>query len=144
MRIIILFFTFVALLGCQGIHPRAPIENGWKPITKGADHGMYPKNYQEVIKNWYMSNLKDPDSAKFLNFSTPRKEHAVTNQFKKEAAYGYSVCALVNSKNSYGGYTGGKLRWFLIRNDIIVRSHKAKRHIYIGHPVNCEDGIENL
>ena len=143
MKIFISFFAFVALLGCQGVQPRSPIEAGWKPITKGADHGTYSENYQEIIKKWYMSNLKDPNSAVFVNFSKPRKEHAITNQFKKEVVYGYSACATVNAKNSYGGFAGTKTKWFLFKNGKIVKYQDPKYPIYIGHKANCEDGIDN-
>ena len=68
------------------------------------------------------------------------KEHVITNQFKKEADYGYSVCSDVNARNSFGGYTGMKTRWFLIRNGTIVRSNKPRYHIYIGRPYRCIDG----
>ena len=68
------------------------------------------------------------------------KEHAITNQFKKEAVYGYSVCAEANARNSFGGYTGMTTRWFLIRNGRIVRSEKPTVHIYIGRPHRCIDG----
>lgn len=73
--------------------------------------------------------------------SKPRKEHAVTNQFRREVVHGYSVCASVNAKNSYGGYTGQKQRWFLIRKSQIIRTNETKfGEIYIGHRINCEDG----
>lgn len=118
---------------------KPPVEQGWKPDTENADYGAYPTNYVDLIKSWYMNNLKDPDSAKFVHFSRPRKEHAITNQFNKEAMFGYSVCATVNAKNSYGGYTGGRTMWFLIRNGLIVRTQDPKHPIYIGRPTNCSD-----
>ena len=51
-----------------------------------ADYGSYPQNYQELIKAYMAKSLKDPDSAKYSEFSTPRKEHAIANH---KAIYGY-------------------------------------------------------
>lgn len=88
-----------------------------------------------------MQNLKDPDSARFGRFSKPRKEYLYENS---KPVYGYSVCAEINAKNSYGGYTGSQTYWFLIRNEIIQRAQNTttglKRMISLDHFVNCEDG----
>ena len=99
-----------------------------------------PQDYERIVRDWYLQNLKDPDSAKFGRITRPLKEHAITNKFEQQAVYGFSVCAEVNAKNSYGGYTGFKTRWFLIRNGQIVRSDAPKYHIYIGRPYRCIDG----
>lgn len=115
----------------------------WRPTAAeivAADYGAYPKDYAKIVRDWYRQNLKDPDSARFGRITRPLSEHAIINQFRKEAVYGYSVCADVNARNSYGGYTGTKTRWFLIRNGRIVRSAKPKYGIYIGRPFRCVDG----
>ena len=115
----------------------------WQPSAadiETADYGAYPYDYESIIKGWYLRNLKDPGSAKFGRITRPLKEHAITNQFKKQAAYGYSVCAQANARNSFGGYTGFVTQWFLIRNGKIVRSREPKYHIYIGRPYRCIDG----
>lgn len=144
MRTYAIVLAIVALAGgCAPNTPKPPIEQGWRPDEVNADYGSYPSNYQQIIKAWYLENLKDPDSAKFNAFSKPRREHAITNQFNREAVFGYSVCATVNAKNSYGGYTGGQVRWFLIRNGSIVRTQATEgiySNIYIGRPINCADG----
>lgn len=127
------------LVGC------ATKQTPWRPSAAeiaAADHGAYPANYQKIVRAWYRQNLKDPDSARFGVITRPLKEHAIMNQFRKEAVYGYTVCAHVNARNSYGGYTGMKTRWFLIRNGQIVRSAKPKYGIYIGRPYRCIDGPE--
>jgi len=134
----IILLSLSACVQPQSMRP--PVEQGWKPDTTNADHGQYPKNYVAIIKKWYMANLKDPESAKFISFSKPRKEHAIANQFTHEAIYGYTACATVNAKNSYGGYSGNKTDWFLIRNGAVVRQQNPQLHIYIGHYPNCSDG----
>lgn len=138
-RIGLLIVSFAALAACASPSAKQDIE--WRPNPVGQNHGAYPTNYEEVVKAWYQARLKDPDSAKYLSFSKPRKEHAITNVHKHEAVYGYSTCATVNAKNSYGGYTGAKTTWFLIRDGQIVTSRDMKWGIiYRGHPINCEDG----
>ena len=128
------------LAGCAGTEPTS-----WRPSDgeiATADYGAYPRDYESLVQSWYMRNLKDPESAQFGRITRPLKEHAIANQFKKDAVYGYSVCAEVNARNSYGGYTGHQTRWFLIRNGRIVRTEKPRYEIYIGRPYRCIDGPE--
>lgn len=106
----------------------------------GADYGSYPEQYQELIKAYMTKTLKDPESARYSEFSTPRKEHAIAN---RRAIYGYSSCVLVNAKNSYGGYTGNQQFWFFYRNGQIVRVQNVTtgiKIIYLGRPINCQNG----
>lgn len=117
----------------------------WKASlpAQGADYGAYPNQYQEIIKGYMAETLKDPDSAKYADFTLPRQEHVITNAPMKQAAYGYSSCVKVNAKNSYGGYTGSQLHWFFIKDGAVVRSQNASRGrsmIYLGRAVNCNDG----
>ena len=85
------------------------------------DYGSAPTDYKKSIERYLDSTLKDPDSKKVEYISTP-----VTQWYKANPMYGgnlmagYAVCAYVNAKNSYGGYTGGKLSWFLIKNDRVT------------------------
>lgn len=138
-RFLLLAITFAGLAACAT--PPAPKEAEWRPNPVGQDHGAYPDNYEEIVKKWYQVHLKDPDSAKYLSFSKPRKEHAITSIDRHEAVYGYSTCATVNAKNSFGGYTGAKTTWFLIRDGQIVTTRDMKLGIISrGHPINCSDG----
>lgn len=116
-----------------------------------ANFGPYPANYMDLIKSWAELKLKDPYSAKYVRTSVPRKEWAVANN---QPIYGWSVCSLINSKNSYGGYTGVETFWFFIQDGKIVRSQDIDkpggipelgvvipgRRISLGHDVNCDDG----
>jgi len=38
--------------------------------------------------------------------------------------YGYATCYAINAKNSFGGYTGEKTHYILIKNDIVIK------HVY--------------
>jgi len=41
--------------------------------------------------------------------------------------FGFSVCAAINAKNSYGGYTGSQMHWFLLRDGKIARVQNTER-----------------
>jgi len=117
-----------------------------RPISElvnmdSADFGPYPTNHDELVKAWAAANLKDPESARFGRISKPRKEWKVENL---KPAYGFSVCADINSKNSYGGYAGAQTYWFFIRDGKVVRAQSTigfpGKMISREHFVNCEDG----
>lgn len=120
------------------------------PDMAHANFGPYPSNYEAQIKSWAEMKLKDPYSAKYVHFSTPRKEWAIA---EKQPIYGWSVCAAINSKNSYGGYTGAQEFWFFFRDGKIFRGQNTEQdagipgmisipgtRISVGHDVNCDDG----
>jgi hypothetical protein len=109
---------------------------------KTADFGPYPLNQEELIKQWSLTNLKDPESVRYSTFSKPRKEYIIENY---NPVYGFSVCVGINAKNSYGGYTGTTVFWFFIRDSKLVRVKNTTEKyigeiISVGHKCNCEDG----
>ncbi|WP_153985153.1 hypothetical protein [Lonepinella koalarum] len=116
--------------------------------SPNADYGILPKNYQKKATEYLKSTLKDPDSAKFSNFTKPRKEHVIYSKGKyitpNDVFYGYSTCVLVNAKNSYGGYVGNQLYWIFFYNREVFRTQKVDvgfgASIYRGRAINCEDG----
>ena len=83
-----------------------------------ADHGEYPTNYEEIVKNYFDGVAKDPDSLKYRGISTPQKYWL--GDRLEGARYGYLVCATVNGKNSYGAYVGYKTDGLLIRNGSVI------------------------
>ena len=82
---------------------------------RSADYGPYPRNYERLIRNHLNQTLLDPGSAK-IRISPPRKVFKIYNpeakiysletpkQLRSEGYY--LVCAEVNAKNTFGGYTG--------------------------------------
>lgn len=44
-----------------------------------ADYGSYPTDYKEIIKKYLERKLKDPESARYSEYTKPRKEHALEN-----------------------------------------------------------------
>jgi len=121
-----------------------------EPIVGDMDHGdfgNYPSDYQALIKDWAQTSLKDPDSAKYLRFSKPRKEWVVADL---KPVYGWSTCTTINSKNSYGAYVGAQIYWFFIKDGKILRAQNTEENlgplpipgttISRNHSVNCDDG----
>lgn len=114
-----------------------------------ANFGAYPTDSEGLIKAWAETTLKDPESARYVHFSKPRKEWAVA---QKQPIYGWSVCVTINAKNGFGGYTGAQVWWFFIQDGKIVRSQNTDedknlmgliipgKRISLNHNVNCEDG----
>ena len=86
-----------------------------------ADYGSYPNEYEQIIRNHMETFLKDPESAryKFLNSPKPGWNGIGGNKF------GYVVCANINAKNSFGGYVGNRMSYFMIRNDRMIYTSKG-------------------
>ena len=148
LRILAALLLLAPLISnAQSAREKDRIANEWKQTLPApdADYGIYPADYEALVKAYMETTLKDPESARYSNFSKPRKEHIITNVSAKEATYGYSVCVLVNSKNSYGGYAGNHQYWFFLRDGKIMRSNDVDsgyfgKIIYQGRNVNCQDG----
>jgi len=94
-------------------------KKAWLAQAKNAHCGPLPKDWQAQAKTHIISQLKDPDSAKFnFNQREPIKGY-VGWQKGPDGNYPLfcwvAFCA-VNAKNSFGGYTGEKLWWITIRD----------------------------
>ena len=77
------------------------------------DYGNYPRNHEQLIKRHLAQTLIDPRSMMLDGISRPRKFvrferrfHPIETDTPIRIITGYVVCARVNAKNSYGGYTG--------------------------------------
>jgi hypothetical protein len=140
-------FAVSIMAGCTSI---AAKETPIVPDMAHANFGPYPTDYEGLIKTWAELKLKDPESARYVQFSKPRKEWAVADS---QPIYGWSVCATINAKNSYGGYSGAQVYWFFFRDGKIFRGRNIEEdagipgvisipgnRISVGHDVNCDDG----
>lgn len=83
-----------------------------------ADYGQYPSDYEQTIKSYMSQRLKDPYSAQFQFLNQPKTAWNGIGGLK----YGYAVCVLINAKNSFGGYTGSQLSYFMLRGSTVVDS----------------------
>lgn len=82
------------------------------------DYGPAPQDPDSIVKAYLQPLLKDPESLRLRREGAPYEFwHRV---FGGKLEHGWRVCYYVNARNSYGGYTGELLYFFLIRNDVIV------------------------
>lgn len=103
MRIFLLLS--VALLSACA---EAPVSS--PPTTQ--DFGPYPEGYEAAVKAFMDKQLKDPVSATYTFIGQPKQ----ISLGDSTRYYGWGVCADVNAKNSYGGYTGARRTFFFLRN----------------------------
>ncbi len=101
---IIVVLTFAFLSACATAPEPAPAG----PLASRAD--------VPAARAALKRSLKDPESARF----------------RDEAFYPGAVCGLINSKNSYGGYTGDKLYLY------VTASHEV--YVLEDSGDNTEDG----
>jgi len=113
--LIIAIFVLFVTTGCANTFQ----SGGWQPPTVGANYGPYPENYVTIVKHWYGQHLKDPDSAKFVEITTPQEDAIVLDPVKKKAAYGYSVCARVKAKTNSGRFSANQK--LLIREGKVIQ-----------------------
>ena len=138
-KLSVVIVTTIASLSAFAQPSERPISESVK--MDAADFGLYPTNYEELVKTWAVTNLKDPESARYGRISKPRKEWEVENL---RPTYGFSVCADINARNSYGGYAGAQTYWFFIRDGRVARAQNTVgfpgKMISRDHFINCEDG----
>jgi hypothetical protein len=103
MRIFLLL-SVMLLSACA----EAPV---FSPPT-AQDFGPYPDGYEMAIRTFMDKQLKDPGSATYAFIGQPKQ----TSLGDSTRYYGWGVCADINAKNSYGGYTGAQRTFFFLRN----------------------------
>ena len=81
-----------------------------------ADYGSYPNDYEKIIQNHLQNYWKDPESARYKFLNTPKTGWNRLGMKK----YGYVICANINAKNSFGGYTGNRMSYFMIKNGKVI------------------------
>lgn len=112
-----LVFAFLTISGCA---PKPPSQTA---ITT-ADYGVLPPDYQQQVKTYFNSILKDPESARYT-FEPPFKAYSQDGSLSSTGGgvrYGYVTGVQVNAKNSYGGYTGNQLYVFMFSNGVMYDS----------------------
>ena len=96
------------LVACADLPQPTPIEISMSNV-RSADYGTYPEHYEQQIHQYLNDTLLDPDSAK-IRIAPPRKVFKIyeTDDRPSQPKYYpcYLVCAEVNAKNTFGGYTG--------------------------------------
>jgi hypothetical protein len=85
-------------------------------------------DWQEAIKGWFTTHLKDPLSAQYVFKGAPQKGyiHTVFNT----TMFDYLTVVEVNYKDSYGGYVGFLPYLFIFRNNHIIKVAKPGQFSY--------------
>ena len=126
--------AIILLAGCVTTPQEDPVEKEaervWiRSLQEAQDgYGPRPDNYQEIIKEYMYKSLKDPESARYSEFSPLANDLKIVDAKRRLAVLGYSTCVEINAKNSYGGYTGAKRHWFLIRDGQVVDNLSPEEH----------------
>jgi len=96
------------------------------PHFTAADYGPLPVHYEETIKQYFETALKDPFSAQY-KFQKPEQGYTY-KVFVSGGANnpGWLVNVDVNAKNSYGAYVGWKRYSFLIKDENIIWSQSPE------------------
>lgn len=93
-----------------------------KPVEKLDLGDDYPINYEELIVENMKLRLKDPESATYLFGDSPEVVVRSLSSYRKYETW--RVIFLVNSKNSFGGYTGYQVAMAYIShgevNDVVI------------------------
>ena len=116
-RIIILIFCSFILISCATPPSREDFIN--------ANYGSYPVNYKEIVGNYMSIRLKDPTSPRYRYLDEPVRAWYRGSPYN----FGYSLCVYINAKNSFGGYTGSKLNYFMINTEHIIVHHDSKHSV---------------
>jgi PDZ domain len=122
IAISILALTVNAIAAPTGFIPFKPMPTQQEFLS--ADYGSYPNDYENIIKNYMQDILKDPESARYTFLDSPK------TGWNGKTGFGYFTCAYVNSKNSYGGYSGKRLAYFMIQNGKVTDSVYGKDDVF--------------
>ncbi len=116
--LVLIVFTF---FGCA--QPPTPEQ------VANADYGRQI-SYDEadtIVKNWFQTRLKDPQSAQYDIGSPNKGWWANSIVFGGGKFYGYIVDVSINAKNSYGGYTGNQAYKFVIKDGRVISASAQDR-----------------
>lgn len=114
MKAVSTILAGLALAGCISAPSRQELDN--------ADYGPFPDHYKESIKDYMDRVLKDPDSAKYDFYKTPVK---AWHRGAGANLYGWATCVGINSKNSFGGYTGSLPSYFFIQENVVMEARHS-------------------
>tara|TARA_B100000029_G_C17229186_1_gene834681 strand:- start:168 stop:575 length:408 start_codon:yes stop_codon:yes gene_type:complete len=119
MKKIFSFITVLILASCASI----PNEDD---ISK-ADYGLAVSfsDCESQATEFISNRMKDPSSAKFVDFECYRGYEGSVPLAGVSITYGYRFYGQVNAKNSFGGYTGYTPFAGIVRDDgngpVVVR-----------------------
>lgn len=131
MRSGLAMIAALGLAGCAASGPRTQAEAIQQAETEEQSIAAnVPSDYRLQIADDFKRTLKDPYSIRDAEITKPGSAfiglafggHAIT------------VCARLNAKNSFGGYTGQQNYKYIFREKRIAESMPAGPHECIGRP----------
>lgn len=108
--------------------PGADSVKSARPPAQGltADYGEMPAQYEEAVRQYFQTYLKDPNSVRYLEITKPERGYATTVTgsilVHEKRLWGWTVRATIDAKNSHGHYVGSKTYTFLFRGEKIVHT----------------------
>ena len=88
--------------------------------ANSSDPGPYPSDYEDIVKSFLHSSLKDPYSIRDLSITPPVQKTAFMGLLGGGSVAAYSTCVTYNAKNGFGAYTGISSNTYYIRNGAIL------------------------
>ena len=86
--------------------------------------GEMPIHYKEAIRKYFLEHLRYPDSVQYREIGDPEQGYTTsvtgTLLMRETHAYGWTVKATINAKNSRDSYVGFKTYTFLFRGEKLV------------------------
>jgi len=109
-----LILSSVVLLNGCGSNPA--VSN--KPIN----YGLYPDNYETIVKSYLQEILFDPYSVKYNVITQPVKAYSRQAPILggKPDQYGWYSKVCFNAKNRMGGYSGNTCYKLLLKNKRVI------------------------
>lgn len=111
-KLLLLLLTAVCLcsFGCASMMPPSEAD------LAAADYGEYPEKYDQIIKDYCQTYLKEPETATYRFPKPPIKGY--TSDVRGNT-YGYRGDVWIKAKNSYDGFSDDKY-YYLIRNGKVM------------------------
>ena len=107
--------ALASLAGCQS-----------PPLTReelaALDYGPRPEDYEKIIRDYLRTRLVEPDFA-LIEFKAGPKTLYQKETILGDPQYGWAVCAMVNDKDTRGGYEGFHPMVLYIRDGKVVATN---------------------
>ncbi|MDP2226797.1 MAG: hypothetical protein Q8J78_04915 [Moraxellaceae bacterium] len=117
----------LSLAGCYTPTTQAQYEAQVAQMGYGA---ALPADWQGLVKTFMQMRLKDSDSAIWqFDEKTTESWAGESDRTGTRIAAGHVVKAMINAKNSYGGYTGFEPYQFIIRDGRVI-AFIDSRHVW--------------
>ncbi len=111
MRWIAGICIIIVMAGCATLPTPTDVDN--------ADYGPFPTNYEQIVRDYYQQELRDPDATRYKQIDEPVR-YWLGNELD-DVYYGYLVCVTLNTKNLFGGYKGYQTDGLMIHDGEVVK-----------------------